>query len=115
MWLALGCVATGCATAGVVLPLVPTTPFLLVAAYAFAKSSPRLHAWLLGHPRFGPLIKDWRRHGAISRGAKTTAMAMIAATPLITLAMQPPWWLLGSQIVVLVPVSIFIMTRPGRP
>src|SRR4029450_4529784 len=93
-WLALGFIATGCAIAGAVLPLVPTTPFLLLAAYAFARSSPRLHAWLLNHRQFGPLITNWEQHGAIPRGAKITAMVMIALTPVITLAMQAPTWIL---------------------
>jgi uncharacterized protein len=115
LWLLLGYAATGCAIAGVVLPLVPTTPFLLLAAYAFARSSPRLHAWLLNHRRFGPLIADWRLHGAISRGAKTGAMAMIAAAPLITLATQAAAWILVVQLIVLVPVTVFILTRPDRP
>jgi uncharacterized membrane protein YbaN (DUF454 family) len=115
LWLLLGYAATGCAIAGVVLPLVPTTPFLLVAAYAFARSSPRLHAWLLSHPRFGPLIADWQRHRAISRGAKAGAMTMIGATPLITLATQAEAWILIVQLIVLVPVTVFILTRPDRP
>jgi uncharacterized protein len=115
LWLLLGFAATACAIAGAVLPLVPTTPFLLVAAYAFARSSPRLHAWLLGHPRFGPLITDWQRHGAISRGAKAGALTVIGLTPLITLAMQASTWILVVQLIVLVPVTLFIVTRPDRP
>jgi uncharacterized protein len=115
LWLLLGFAATACAIAGAVLPLVPTTPFLLVAAYAFARSSPRLHAWLLGHPRFGPLITDWQRHGAISRAAKAGALTVIGLTPLITLAMQASTWILIVQLIVLVPVTLFIVTRPDRP
>jgi uncharacterized protein len=111
----LGFAGTACAIAGALLPLVPTTPFLLVAAYAFARSSPRLHAWLLGHPRFGPLITDWQRHGAISRGAKAGALTVIGLTPLITLAMQASTWILVVQLIVLVPVTLFIVTRPDRP
>lgn len=53
LWLTLGLVSTACGVAGVVLPLVPTTPFLLLAAYAFARSSPRLHNWIMMHPRLG--------------------------------------------------------------
>src|SRR5690606_8396288 len=61
LWLTFGLVCVGLALAGVVLPLLPATPFLLLAAFAFTRSSPRLHAWLLGHRHFGPLIEDWRR------------------------------------------------------
>ena len=115
LWLLFGLVATGCAIAGAVLPLVPTTPFLLLAAYAFARSSPRLHAWLVNHRQFGPLITNWQQHGAIPRGAKIAAMMMIGATPLITLALQSPAWILITQLIVLVPVSVFILTRPDGP
>ena len=115
LWLLFGLVATGCAIAGAVLPLVPTTPFLLLAAYAFARSSPRLHAWLLNHRQFGPLITNWQQHGAIPRGAKIAAMTMIGATPLITLALQSATWILITQLIVLVPVSVFILTRPDGP
>lgn len=76
-WLMIGLVATACGIAGIVLPLVPTTPFLLVAAYAFARSSPTLHEWLVTHPRCGPLITDWRTHGAIGRRTKVLAVMVM--------------------------------------
>jgi uncharacterized membrane protein YbaN (DUF454 family) len=57
--------------AGVVLPMMPTTPFLLLATFAFARSSLRLHDWLVAHPRLGPPINDWRAHGAVSRVARS--------------------------------------------
>jgi uncharacterized protein len=86
-WFLLGFVSLGCGLLGVVLPLVPTTPFLLLSAYGFSRSSPRVHRWLVGHPRLGPPIRDWHRHGAISGRAKAVAMAAIAATPLVSLAL----------------------------
>ena len=76
LWLVLGYAATALAVAGVALPLLPATPFLLVAAYAFARSSPRLHAWLTSHEQFGPLIDNWNRYGAISPRAKTAAVGV---------------------------------------
>src|SRR5690606_32626271 len=80
VWVGVGLLATACGIAGIVLPLVPTTPFLLLAAFAFARSSPRLHAWLVEHPRLGPPIADWRDHGAISRRAKIAAAVVMLAT-----------------------------------
>ena len=69
-WLLIGVVALAAASIGILLPLIPTTPFVLLAAFAFMKSSKRLHDWLLRHRVFGKLIADWRQYGAISRQAK---------------------------------------------
>ncbi len=91
LWLLIGLLATGAGIAGIVLPLVPTTPFLLVAAFAFARSSDRLHSWLVTHPRLGPPITDWRDHGAISRRAKVLAVAVMLATlAMAVLSAGPP-------------------------
>ena len=99
-------------TIGVILPLLPTTPFLLLAAYCFARSSPKLHDWLLNHRSFGPLISNWDRYGSIDRRSKCIAMIVILMTLGISVAIGVPWWALASQIVVLAIVSTFILTRP---
>jgi hypothetical protein len=114
-WFVLGILSLLAGAAGVVLPLVPATPFLLLAAYSFARSSPRLHGWLLGHPRFGPVITDWQAHGAIAGNVKVTAVAVILATFGGSILFGVPGWILAVQAVVLTAVSIFILTRPGRP
>jgi len=59
---------------GAFLPILPTTPFIILAAACFARSSPRLEAWLLSHRVFGPLLRDWRERGAIPRHAKLAAL-----------------------------------------
>lgn len=112
VWQVLGIVSVGAAAAGVVLPLVPATPFLLLAAFAFARGSPRLEAWLLGHPRFGKLIMDWRAEGAIGRGSKTAALTTMAATPGVTWAIGGGATVLTIQVVVLSLVALFILSRP---
>lgn len=115
IWMSIGLAATACGIAGIVLPLVPTTPFLLLAAFAFARSSPRLHAWLTTHPQFGPLIEDWRLHGAISRRAKISAVAVMVA------ALAGSWiaGVRGSIVLlqagILVAVAAFILSRPSTP
>jgi uncharacterized membrane protein YbaN (DUF454 family) len=75
--LASGLICLGLAALGVFLPLLPTTPFLLVAAACFARSSPRFYRALLGNRVFGPLIRDWREHRAVPRHAKLMAIAAI--------------------------------------
>ena len=64
---------------GIFLPLLPTTPFVLLAAFCFARGSPRWEAWLLAHPRWGPMVRDWRDHRAIPWRAKLLAWTMMAA------------------------------------
>lgn len=72
-YLILGWCCIGLGTAGIFLPLLPTTVFLLVAAWAFARSDERWHKWLLEHRRFGPLLECWQRHRAMPRKAKIAA------------------------------------------
>lgn len=112
-WLVVGLLSLGLGTAGAVLPLLPTTPFLLLAAFAFARSSPRLSSWLDAHPQFGPLIRNWRNHGAISRRAKIAALVVILLTPVLSLALGFAGWIIAVQLVVLTIVATFILTRPG--
>ncbi len=113
MMLAYGCVGFG--AAGVVVPLLPTTPFLLVAAWAATRSSPRLRWWLYRHPRYGPSIRAWQRHRAIPAAAKLTACILLAFS-WVTL------WVLGLDRLVLTGLTVFflavasfILTRPSLP
>lgn len=115
LWLLLGLASTGCGIAGIVLPLVPTTPFLLLAAYAFARSSPRLHAWLLTHPRLGPPIESWQRHRAIGRRAKIAAAAVMAGSLALTIAAGVRWPVVLLQAAVLACAAAFVLTRPDGP
>ncbi|MEZ5821659.1 MAG: YbaN family protein [Xanthobacteraceae bacterium] len=71
----LGWVMVALGVIGLVMPLMPGTVFLIIAAACFARSSPRLEAWLLDHPRFGKSLRDWRTAGAIPRSAKAMACA----------------------------------------
>jgi len=74
----------GLGAVGVVVPGLPTTPLVLVAAACFARSSPRLHRWLLANRVFGPLIRNWQEHRSISPRARRTAISMIVAVGVLT-------------------------------
>ncbi|MCB1783919.1 MAG: YbaN family protein [Alphaproteobacteria bacterium] len=97
---------------GIVLPLLPTTPFLLLSAFCFARSSEKLHAWLLCHPSFGPAIIDWRENGSISKRNKTYAIVTILITFLLSVILEVPLVVILIQMTVLSIVSLFILTRP---
>jgi len=77
LWIALGLLFLLLGSIGVVVPLLPTTPFVLLAAACFAKSSPRLHAWLLRSELFGPTLHDWEKNQCISRRVKILAISMM--------------------------------------
>jgi uncharacterized membrane protein YbaN (DUF454 family) len=115
VWLAIGVGATGCGIAGIVLPLVPTTPFLLLAAYAFARSSPALHDWLVSHPRLGPPIEHWHTHGAISYRTKSLAIAAMLSMFIVSWAAGLGTTLLLVQAAALAGAAIFILSRPSAP
>lgn len=112
IWLAFGLFCVALAVIGVALPLLPTVPFLLLAAFCFARSSARFHHWLLKHPHFGPLIAEWRANGAIGRRAKWLASLSIAAAFGLSLALGLAVWVLAAQATVLACVLVFIWTRP---
>lgn len=114
-WLLAGGFAVMMGILGIILPLLPTTPFLLLAAFCFARGSERLHHWLISHKVLGPPIRDWENHGAISSRAKRMAFITIALVPLITYAFGAGLHIILIQIVVLSCVTLFIATRPRPP
>ena len=73
LWIA-GSVSLALGVIGIVLPGLPTTPFILLAAACYAKASPRLHQWLLNHRWFGPMLSDWERDRSLTRRTKTVAV-----------------------------------------
>jgi len=101
---------------GIFLPLLPTTPFILVAAYGFSKSSERFHQWLLNHKVFGRLVRDWENNGVIRLNAKilaTVSIVLMLSTSFyfVRLAIMPMVMILLSVTCVM----IFIWTRPSLP
>ncbi len=110
-WLFFGLASLLLGFVGIFLPLLPTTPFLLLAAFCFARSSDRLHRWLLTHPVFGPMIENWRRHRAIARSAKIAATFACVAVFAISLALRVPVIGILAQALILLCVLAFIWTR----
>ena len=113
IYLAAGMLMTAVGIVGVFLPLLPTTPFLLVAVWCFSRSSPRLEQWLLTHRTLGPPLANWRREGAISARAKTIALCLIAASYGFFYYRTTPSPLLAVIVGLILSASaLFILTRP---
>ena len=109
-----GLVSLAIGAVGIFVPLLPTTPLVLVAAFCFANSSEKLHQWLLDHNVFGPLIDNWRRYGAISRNAKRMSVASMIAILAISWLLDVAPWIIALQAVILGCSAAFILTRPTR-
>ena len=104
-----------CAGLGIVgafLPVLPTTPFLLVAAWAATRGSPKLHRWLHDHPRFGPPLIAWEEQRAVSTAAKWLACSMMGASWIIMLLITDSWVVGAVTGVLFITVGGFLVTRP---
>lgn len=113
LWAGLGLLCVAFAIIGIALPLLPTVPFLLLAAFFFARSSSRLHTWLITHRTFGPMILDWQNSGAIRPAAKKAATVSVAAVFGLSVLLSLPSHVLIIQAITLGCVMIFIWTRPN--
>ena len=106
----LGYLAVALGAIGAFLPIMPTVPFLLLAVYFFARSSPELEQKILDHPHWGPQVKDWRERRAISRRSKTLAIGAMAAGAVVTwYTLGAPWYYVSLAILVI--AGGWIVTR----
>lgn len=112
-YLAAGVVLTGVGIVGYILPVMPGTIFLILAAACFARSSSRLEAWLLNHPRLGPAVVAWRLRGAIPLQAKIVAITAMTLSfaGLVLMKLPGPW--LAAAAVFFAACALFVGTRPG--
>jgi uncharacterized protein len=114
-YLGLGVLCVGLGVIGAFLPVMPTTVFLLIAVWAFSKSSARLERWLLDHPRFGPRIRQWRAHRTIPWSVKLTAWGSMAGSlGIMFVADAGPIAMISAGVVIAIG-AIYIASRPSRP
>ncbi len=113
--IALGWTCFGLGVIGLVLPVVPTTPFMLVALWAFSASSERFHDWLYHHRVFGPPLQRWRRERVLPAWVKAVAIASMAASlSWLALGVRPAWYVLAASVAVMVGGAAFILRIPSR-
>ena len=115
LWLAAAYLSLALGLIGVVLPGLPTVPFVLLASCCAARGSRKLHASLRSHPRFGKMICEWEEHGTVNRRAKWLATTMMAAcSVLMWFSPLPMWvWVAGSGIMLCVAVWLWFRPEPS--
>ncbi|WP_456409926.1 YbaN family protein [Oceanithermus sp.] len=113
LFTALGLVFLALAGLGALLPVLPTTPFVLLALWALAKGSPRLHAYLLNHRRFGATARAWEEQRAIPLRGKVLATTTVTLTALYLIAFSElPVWFVGISVALMAYGVAFVLTRP---
>ena len=113
--LTLGWIFFALGAIGILLPVVPTTPFMLLALWAFSASSERFHHWLYHHRVFGPPLQRWRRERLLPVWAKAVALgSMTASLAWMALFVRPPWYVLGASVAVMLGGAAFILRIPSR-
>ncbi|HCW47349.1 DUF454 family protein [Mixta calida] len=110
--LIIGWLAIVLGALGVVLPLLPTTPFILLAAWCFARSSPRFHHWLLYRSWFGKYLRHWQQHRALPPGIKGRAMLLTVATFALSLWLVKLFWLRVMLLCMLAALLLFMWRMP---
>ena len=115
-YLMLGWLCVGAGAVGVVLPVMPTTIFLLGALWAFSRSSPRFGSWIRNHPVFGPYVRDWDLYHAIPTHAKVLAVSMMSVSFawLLFFTEIPAFALIATGLVMLGAAG-YVVTRPAPP
>jgi len=112
IFLVLGFLCVGLAFVGVFVPGIPTTIFLIIALWAFSKSSDRLRWWLYNHPRFGSSLRAWHEHRVIPVRGKVSALIIMGISlAIVAVVGNSNWLFLLGMTVILLPISVWIVTR----
>ncbi|MCL1078283.1 DUF454 domain-containing protein [Parashewanella spongiae] len=100
---------------GIFLPLLPTVPFILLALFCFARSSEKLHQWLIKHPWFTVSISDWQQHRGIRQKIKKRAMVVSACSFIISIILAPILWVKAMLLVLMFLLMFFMWQIPTLP
>lgn len=114
LWLGIGWTFMGLAVIGTALPVMPTVPFLLVAAWAFARSSPALRDRIRRNPRYGSMVRNWEDHGVVPRLGKIWAITAMGFGIAFAAWAGLPGWVVATQSLICVCVAAFLISRPER-
>ena len=112
LWWLLAYASLALGAIGIVLPGLPTVPFVLLSAFAAARGSQRLHARLLADRRFGPMIRDWQAQGAVGRRAKWLATTMMSACAAVMFFTAPKLWMAATGTGMMTVVAAWLWLRP---
>ncbi len=111
LFISLGWIFVILAAIGVILPILPTTPFLILALALFAKSSPKFHQMLLNHPWFGDLLRQWEKTKTVTRKIKIRASLLIVASFSISIYLVKEVLLLQLMLLVIAAILLFFIWR----
>ncbi|OFJ47332.1 hypothetical protein BA896_016225 [Janthinobacterium lividum] len=114
-WTAAGMLMVALGVIGAMLPVMPTTIFLILALACFSRASPRLEHWLLHHPRFGAPLRQWREHRAVSRRGKALACLGMTIGFVAMCLGHPPWWVIVLVATMEIAVIVYLLRRPDGP
>ncbi len=115
LFLVMGLVSVGLGLLGAILPILPTTPFMILGLWCFARSSERFHNWLYNHRLFGPPLQKWEEHRVIPPVAKFASVsAMALSMVIVVLYSTAPWYSLAAMGIFLVTAAWFILSKPSR-
>ena len=116
IFMILGHLSLAAGIIGIFLPILPTTPLVILAAFFYSKGSQRMDNWILNHPRFGPSVREWRSFGVIRPYAKALSVVLMILSIGYSIVFLDFHWLLKATLAAIsIGASIFILSKPSTP